>query len=106
MAIIFKVNKVNLFVSSLLFVFWFHSPNFLDTPRMPRPQDLLLTSQQPHQHQHQAASLHSVSLLITDAQPIMAFLLTLYDFFFFFFFYWAPEPGARGLYRSHVGLLY
>jgi hypothetical protein len=31
MAIIFKTNKVNLFVSSLLFVFWYHSPNFLDT---------------------------------------------------------------------------
>jgi hypothetical protein len=32
MAIILKVNKVNLFVSSVLFVFWYHSPNFLDTP--------------------------------------------------------------------------
>jgi hypothetical protein len=29
-----KVNKVNLFVSSVLFVFWYHSPNVLDTPRM------------------------------------------------------------------------
>jgi hypothetical protein len=28
-----KANKVNLFVSSVLFVFWYHSPNFLDTPR-------------------------------------------------------------------------
>jgi hypothetical protein len=34
MAIILKANKANLFVSSLLFVFWYHSPNFLDTPRM------------------------------------------------------------------------
>jgi hypothetical protein len=25
-------NKVNLFVSSVLFVFWYHSPNVLDTP--------------------------------------------------------------------------
>jgi hypothetical protein len=25
--------KVNLFVSSVLFVFWYHSPNVLDTPR-------------------------------------------------------------------------
>jgi hypothetical protein len=33
MAIILKDNKVNLFVSSVLFVFWYHSPNFLDTPR-------------------------------------------------------------------------
>jgi hypothetical protein len=33
MAIILKANKVNLFVSSVLFVFWYHSPNFLDTPR-------------------------------------------------------------------------
>jgi hypothetical protein len=33
MAIILKANKVNLFVSSVLFVFWDHSPNFLDTPR-------------------------------------------------------------------------
>jgi hypothetical protein len=31
MAIILKANKVNLFVSSVLFVFWYHSPNFLDT---------------------------------------------------------------------------
>jgi hypothetical protein len=29
---ILKANKVNLFVSSVLFVFWYHSPNFLDTP--------------------------------------------------------------------------
>jgi hypothetical protein len=34
MAIISKANKVNLFVSSALFVFWYHSPNFLDTPRI------------------------------------------------------------------------
>jgi hypothetical protein len=34
MAIILKDNKVNLFVSSVLFVFWYHSPNCLDTPRM------------------------------------------------------------------------
>jgi hypothetical protein len=34
MAIILKVNKVNLFVSSVLFVFWYDSPNFLETPRM------------------------------------------------------------------------
>jgi hypothetical protein len=33
-AIILKANKVNLFVSSDLFVFWYHSPNLLDTPRM------------------------------------------------------------------------
>jgi hypothetical protein len=32
MAIILKANKVNLFVSSVLFVFWYHSLNFLDTP--------------------------------------------------------------------------
>jgi hypothetical protein len=29
-----KANEVNLFVSSVLFVFWYHSPNFLDTPRI------------------------------------------------------------------------
>jgi hypothetical protein len=34
MAIILKANKVKLFVSSVLFVFWYHSPNFLDTPRI------------------------------------------------------------------------
>jgi hypothetical protein len=34
MAIILKANKVNLFVCSVLFVFWYHSPNFLDTPRI------------------------------------------------------------------------
>jgi hypothetical protein len=33
MAIILEANKVNLFVSSVLFVFWYHSPNSLDTPR-------------------------------------------------------------------------
>jgi hypothetical protein len=33
MAIILKANNVNLFVSSVLFDFWYHSPNFLDTPR-------------------------------------------------------------------------
>jgi hypothetical protein len=32
MAIILKANKVNLLVSSVLFVFWYHSPNVLDTP--------------------------------------------------------------------------
>jgi hypothetical protein len=31
MAIILKTNKVNLFVSDVLFVFWYHSPNILDT---------------------------------------------------------------------------
>jgi hypothetical protein len=31
MAIILKANKVNLFVSSVLFVFCYHSPNVLDT---------------------------------------------------------------------------
>jgi hypothetical protein len=34
MVIILKANKVNFFVSSLLFVFWYHLPNFLDTPRI------------------------------------------------------------------------
>jgi hypothetical protein len=32
MAIILKSNKVNLFESPVLFVFWFHSLNILDTP--------------------------------------------------------------------------
>jgi hypothetical protein len=34
MAIILKANKVNSFVSSVLFFFWYHSPNILDTPRI------------------------------------------------------------------------
>jgi hypothetical protein len=34
MAIILKANKVNLCVSSALFVFWYHSQNFLDTPHI------------------------------------------------------------------------
>jgi hypothetical protein len=34
MAIILKVNKVNLFVSSVLFVFLYNSPNFLDIPHI------------------------------------------------------------------------
>jgi hypothetical protein len=29
-----KANKVNLFVSSVLFDFWYNSPNFLDTPHI------------------------------------------------------------------------
>jgi hypothetical protein len=34
MAIILKANKVNLCVPSVLFVFWYHSPNLLDTPHI------------------------------------------------------------------------
>jgi hypothetical protein len=34
MAIILNANEVNLFVSSVLLVFWYHSPNVLDMPRM------------------------------------------------------------------------
>jgi hypothetical protein len=34
MAIILKASRVNLFVSSVLFVFWYHPPNVLGTPRM------------------------------------------------------------------------
>jgi hypothetical protein len=43
MAIILNANKVNLFVSSVLFVFWYHSPNFLDTPRTSAARDRLDT---------------------------------------------------------------
>jgi hypothetical protein len=32
--IILKANTVNLFVSSVLFVFWYDSPNVLDTPHI------------------------------------------------------------------------
>jgi hypothetical protein len=34
MATILKANEVNLFVCSVLFVFWYHSLNFLDPPRI------------------------------------------------------------------------
>jgi hypothetical protein len=34
MAIILKANEVSLFVSSVLFVFWYHSPSILDTPHI------------------------------------------------------------------------
>jgi hypothetical protein len=34
MANVLKANKVNLFVSSVLSVFWYHLLNLLDTPRM------------------------------------------------------------------------
>jgi hypothetical protein len=34
MAIILKANKVNLFVSSVLSVFWYYSPNVLNTPHI------------------------------------------------------------------------
>jgi hypothetical protein len=36
MANILKVNKVNLFVLSVLIFFWYNSRNFIDTPRMIR----------------------------------------------------------------------
>jgi hypothetical protein len=36
-----KANKVNLFVSFVLFVFWYHSLNFLDTPRITHIASLL-----------------------------------------------------------------
>jgi hypothetical protein len=32
--IILKVNKVNVFVSSVLFVFWYHEPSVLDIPHI------------------------------------------------------------------------
>jgi hypothetical protein len=34
MVIILRANKVNLVVSSVLFVFWYHSSNVLDTPHI------------------------------------------------------------------------
>jgi hypothetical protein len=34
MVIILKANIVNLFVYSVLFDFWYHSSNVLDTPRI------------------------------------------------------------------------
>jgi hypothetical protein len=34
MEIILKANDVNLFVSSVLFAFWYHSPKCLDTSRI------------------------------------------------------------------------
>jgi hypothetical protein len=34
MAIVLKANKVNLFVSSVLIVFWYHSPKVLGTPHI------------------------------------------------------------------------
>jgi hypothetical protein len=52
MAIILKANTVNLFVSSVLFVFWYQSPNFLDAPRISSP----ITVRQP------SAGFHHVNL--------------------------------------------
>jgi hypothetical protein len=43
-----KANKVNLFVSSVLFVFWYHSPNILDTPRINEEQNYPLC----YSHRH------------------------------------------------------
>jgi hypothetical protein len=40
MAIILKAIKVNLFISSVLFVFWYHSPNVFDKPRICYNPDL------------------------------------------------------------------
>jgi hypothetical protein len=42
MAIILNANKVNLFVSSVLFVFWCPSPNVLEIPRMLFQEDVNL----------------------------------------------------------------
>jgi hypothetical protein len=50
MASILTVNKVHLFVSSVLFVFWYHSPNVLDTPHKLSPpgyKSLLLVPSTP-----------------------------------------------------------
>jgi hypothetical protein len=41
MAIILKANKASLLVSSALFVFWYHSPNFLETPRISELNSIL-----------------------------------------------------------------
>jgi hypothetical protein len=60
MAIILRANKVNLFVSSVLFVFCYHSPNVLDTPRMPTHFTFLLRS-----HVKYNAAVYSVLCSLT-----------------------------------------
>jgi hypothetical protein len=44
MTIILKAYKVNFFVSSVLFVFWYHSPNVLDTPRIKENAEALVVA--------------------------------------------------------------
>jgi hypothetical protein len=46
MAIILKANKVNLFVFSVVFVFWYHSPDVLDTPHIYDISTLRVNSRQ------------------------------------------------------------
>jgi hypothetical protein len=72
MAIILKANKVNLFVSSVLFVFWYHSPNCLDTPRIDIKRsctsdtmtlcDLRTEGRKPIRHASRSAPRYSISI--------------------------------------------
>jgi hypothetical protein len=48
MAIILKANIVSLFLSSVLFVFWYYSPNFLDTPHIKYDTHILSALTIPH----------------------------------------------------------
>jgi hypothetical protein len=59
MAILLKANKVNFFVSSVLFVFWHHSPNFLDTPRTNNRSNVSSSL-----HQHLKACKNKPELLL------------------------------------------
>jgi hypothetical protein len=73
MASILKANKVNLFVSSVLFVFWYHSPNFLDTPPW-RASKHKGTRHRCSIYRHNAKSIHihiEICLMSSFAQQIV-----------------------------------
>jgi len=69
MAIVLKANKVNLFVSSVLFVFWYHSPNHLDTLRSYVPTILVLAFSISN-----FAATRSVFVISVDCWPLHSFL--------------------------------
>jgi hypothetical protein len=60
-----KANKFNLFVSSVLFVFWYHSPKFLDTPHVSHTRICLLLTRTPS-HCSQPAHVKRCYLLTTQ----------------------------------------
>jgi hypothetical protein len=68
MVIILKANEVNLFVSSVLFVFWYHSPNILDTPCIHATHYSSQYAQPPSSYVH--ASLCSSRITLTPLRSL------------------------------------
>jgi hypothetical protein len=77
MAIILKANKVNLFVSSVSFVFWYHSPNFLDTTRKCNRKKMK-ECDKPKSHTN--SKLHTICISSNDVrQPVTKTFTTLHS---------------------------